>query len=186
MAAALAGDSAVVRALLDAKADPNAEDSAASTALVYAAANGHVPIVTFLREKGARKGVDAAFAFAVRGCHTDMARMLADSGAKADARIEGVTPVMLAARANCVDALEFLIGRGADVNVAGDDGTTPLMIAAAEGFVPMVKLLLDRGADLEAANKSKETAWLMAAMNNQREVVELFKAHRAAKGRTPR
>jgi ankyrin repeat protein len=183
MAAALAGDSAVAVALLNGKADPNAEDSSGSTALVYAAANGHVPLVTLLRQKGASKGSDAAFAFAVRGCHIDLARMLADLGAKSDMRIDGVTPLMLAARVNCVAGLDFLISRGADVNLAGDDGTTPLMIAAAEGFVPAVKLLLDKGADLEASNKGKETAWLMAAMNNQREVVELFKAHRAARGR---
>ena len=48
------------------------------------------------------------------------------------------------------------------------------------------RLLLDHGANLEATNQNKETAWLLAAMANQLEIVEIFKAHRAAREKEKR
>jgi len=186
MAASLAGDGAVARTLLAAKADPNEEDSGGSTALVYAAANGHLALVNVLIQGGSKKGLDQAFPFAIRGCHTDLAKKLVDLGAKTAGRIDGVSTVVLAASSNCIPALEFLIGRGIDVNAANEDGTTALMVAAAEGYASAAKLLLDHGANLEAANQNKETAWLLAAMGNQLEVVEIFKAYRAAREKEKR
>ncbi len=88
--------------------------------------------------------------------------------------------VVLAAAANCPEAIELLLARGADVNAPDEDGTTPLMHAAGLGFAPLVQLLLDRGADLERTNKDKQSAWLIAAMSGQREVVDIFKAYREA------
>ena len=37
-----------------------------------------------------------------------------------------------------------------------------------------------------SANQNKETAWLLAAMGNQLEVVEIFKAYRAAREKEKR
>jgi ankyrin repeat protein len=108
-----------------------------------------------------------------------MQRLL-DGGAKTTADLQGAPMLVLAASSNCLAAIDVLIARGADVNAGDEDGTTALMHAAALGFVPIVQRLLDKGADLEKTNKDRQSAWLMAAMGNQMEVVEIFKAYRAA------
>ena len=56
------------------------------------------------------------------------------------------------------------------------------MAAASAGFVPLVQLLLERGADMELRNKNQQSAWTLAAINNDREVVDLLRAKRAASG----
>ena len=163
---------------LDRKADLNAVDVGGSTTLIYAAANGHLELIDLLQKAGLTKGNDLALAFAVRGCFTTVVRRLLAAGAPITAKIEGAPMLVLAASANCLEAMELLLARGADVNAPDADGTTPLMHAAGLGFVPVVQLLLDRGADLERTNKDKQSAWLMAAMSGQREVVDIFKAYR--------
>jgi hypothetical protein len=52
--------------------------------------------------------------------------------------------------------------------------------------VPLVQWLLDHGADLEKTNNNRQSAWVIAAMSDQREVVEIFKAYRAAHPSLPR
>jgi ankyrin repeat protein len=108
-----------------------------------------------------------------------MQRLL-DGGAKTTAQLQGTPMLVLAASSNCLEAIDVLIARGADVNGADEDGTTALMHAAALGFVPIVQRLLDKGANLEQTNKDRQSAWIMAAMGNQMEVVDIFKAYRAA------
>ena len=92
-----------------------------------------------------------------------------------------VFQVVLAAAANCLDTLRFLVEKGADVNAKATDGNTALIEAASNGSVPVVQLLLDHGADMEAKNGQGQSAWLIAAMGNQLEVVEVFKKVRGAK-----
>src|SRR5262249_55545029 len=95
-------------------------------------------------------------------------------------QLQGTPMLVLAASSNCGEAIDVLLARGADVNAADEEGTTALMHAAGLGFVSIVQRLLDKGADLERTNKDHQSAWLMAAMGNQLEVVDIFKAYRAA------
>ena len=44
------------------------------------------------------------------------------------------------------------------------------------------KALLARGANMEATNKQNQSAWLRAAMGDQRDVIEVLRAHREAAG----
>src|SRR5262245_53681813 len=186
MAAALGGSAAIARTLLDRKADLNAEDQGGSTALIYAAANGHLEFIDLLVKAGLTKGSDMALAYAVRGCFVGVMQRLLDGGAKTTAQLQGTPMLVLAASSNCLDAIDVLLARGADVNVADEDGTTALMHAAELGFVSVVQRLLDKGADLERTNKDRQSAWLFAAMGNQLEVVDIFKAYRAAHPTEPR
>ena len=42
---------------------------------------------------------------------------------------------------------KYLLGNGADPNIADYDGTTPLAMAAKKYSIDLVKLLLESGAD---------------------------------------
>jgi ankyrin repeat protein len=53
---------------------------------------------------------------------------------------------------------EFLVGRGASVDLADDAGDTPLMHAARLGLPDIVGSLLDRGADPLARNNAGKNA----------------------------
>lgn len=185
MAAALSGNAALARVLIDRKVDLNAEDAGGLTAVNYAAANGHLEFVDLLEKAGVTKGNDLALAFAVRGCHTPVIRRLLDAGAKTTVELQGSPMIVLAAAANCIEAVDTLMKKGADVNGVNEDGETALMQAAQMGFVELVQMLLDHGADLEKTSKGRQSAWLLAAMGNQLEVVEIFKKYRAAHPTNP-
>ena len=63
---------------------------------------------------------------------------------------EGYTPLDWAAARGHLEVADYLIRRGAKVNVADGTGWTPLHLAARAGHLDLVKLLVKHGADLEA------------------------------------
>jgi ankyrin repeat protein len=81
---------------------------------------------------------------------------------------DGNTPLLITIAREDADWAGFLIGKGANVNLANRDGDTPLIVAARVGFDDAVRWLLAKGARVDAANRMGETA-LIAAVH-QREV----------------
>ncbi len=75
----------------------------------------------------------------------------------------GATPLMDAAAAGSVEAMTFLIDKGADIDAQNPFGTTALMMSATQ--VAKVRLLLDRGAKANIASKQGRTALFVAAMS---------------------
>lgn len=76
---------------------------------------------------------------------------------------------------------QFLIGKGADVNLAARDGETPLIVAARLGITDTARLLLQVGAKVDAANKRGETPLIVAVNHRQLPMVKLL----VAKGADP-
>ena len=76
----------------------------------------------------------------------------------------GSTPLMDAAVAGSVEAMAFLLDRGADVNAQNPFGTTALIMSATD--IAKVRLLLDRGANVNAVSKQGRTALFVAAMSD--------------------
>lgn len=72
------------------------------------------------------------------------------------------TPLILACESGHVESVEWLLARGASVNVADSRGATALYMACLRGHVKVVHLLLGKGAD---ATARAEKGWtcLMAA-----------------------
>lgn len=62
----------------------------------------------------------------------------------------GLTPLMLAAKAECRAGMKLLLDAGANVNAEDEDGWRPLHFAAANADREGCKLLLDHGADPRA------------------------------------
>ena len=77
----------------------------------------------------------------------------------------GGTPLMWAAVTGQTEALELLIGRGADVNALSQDGGTALHATAFLGHDSAVDVLLRNGATVNATNKSGSTPLDVATLD---------------------
>ena len=75
--------------------------------------------------------------------------------------------------------LRFLLGRGADPNLAAANGDTPLIAAARVGFTDAIELLLSRGAKVDTANRMGETPLIIAVHQRQLPAVKLLLARGA-------
>jgi RecJ-like exonuclease len=69
----------------------------------------------------------------------------------------GSTALHAAAIANCVDVVQLLISKGADVNIKSRDGYTPLHMVSMMGPTSIVETLLSSGADVNAKTTDGKT-----------------------------
>jgi len=80
----------------------------------------------------------------------------------------------VAARHGSCNAAEYLLTKGAPVNVMGDGGDTPLHIAALEGRPKIVRLLLAHGANVNAKRADGDTPLHSAALMGRADIVALL------------
>lgn len=147
MTAARAGNADVVRLLLSKGAAVNAREAArGQTALMWAAVEGHAAVIRTLVEGGAdlsarSHGPTTAPSYEgytpVSG-YRDYARRK---------RIDAFTPILFAARAGRIDAMDALIAAGANPNDSAEDATSALMLAIINQKWEAAAFLLDKGAD---------------------------------------
>ena len=124
--AARDGHAEVVRLLLAAGADVNAQNQFGYTALMGAAFHGHFEVVRLLLAAGADVNTQ-------------------DQG--------GSTALILAAINGHAEVVRLLLAAGANVNLQNQAGRTALMWAAQDGRADVVRLLLAVGAELPAASR---------------------------------
>jgi Ankyrin repeats (3 copies)/Ankyrin repeat len=138
--AAVKGDLALTRQLLDLGADPNVpadrNASVVVTALVHKAP---VEVMKLLVARGADVRVANADGFGALHALAEMNRpdplaWLLSLGLDLEARTKlGLTPLHIAAALGHVEALEALLDAGADIGVTSPSGQTARDIAKAEG-----------------------------------------------------
>ena len=96
------------------------------------------------------------------------------AGCKSDVNAlndQGATPLMVAAEAGDVEAVNKLIAKKADVNRKHrDSGKTALMLAAAKGNAEVVDALLAAGAAVDIRDNDDRTAYSYAFQNNKFDV----------------
>jgi uncharacterized protein len=89
-------------------------------------------------------------------------------------KMNGNTPLMVAATAGDDQAVRRLVFKGAGVNAKNNFGSTALMGASAGGFEDIVKLLLVKDAKPNLKSNSGCTALMFAARNGHLPVVRLL------------
>jgi ankyrin repeat protein len=179
------GHEAVVRLLLEHKANVDAKDQDTRTALQMAAKGGHERVVKLLLEYKAdinSKGEhgETALHKAVAGGHLEVVQLLLDYKAdvNVNSRYKG-TALHEAAEGGHLEVVQLLLDHKADVNVKSELGWTALYKAAEEGHLEVVQLLLDHKADVNVKSKYGETALYKAAEGGHLEVVQLLLDHKA-------
>ena len=143
MTCAGSGSAEAAEILIARGADVNAREPRQNqTALMWAAAEGHVDVVRTLIEHKAdlqahtRKGFTALH-FAARDGHLDIARLLLAAGMDVNTRSRP-------------DGSEK--GRGPSYDASISAGSTPLLVATVRAQVPLALLLLEHGADPNVAD----------------------------------
>ena len=161
--AAMRGDKAAVRTLVEQKADVNAAQADGATALHWAVFRSDKEMVDLLIRAGTnakaanRDGATPLWLASVNG-DAAIIEALIKGGADPNEKLPlGRTPLMEASRTGNVDAIKVLLDHGAAVNARDTlRGTTPLMWAADEGNAPAIQLLIQRGADIKAQSDPVE------------------------------
>jgi ankyrin repeat protein len=151
--AAIGGHVEIVRALLEAGANPDLQDADSQTALMHAICAPAQDIVDTLLDAGARADLEdwIALDFAVRFGELPMVKRLLELGAPP----------------NRCDK---------------ESGMTVLMEAVMRGNVEMVEALLDAGANRELKNTSGQTAAAFAAYAKNHALLELLRGETPSDG----
>lgn len=93
---------------------------------------------------------------------------------KVDIRKHSNSLLVIACNKNYLEAIEFLISLGANVNVKDNKGITPLHGACSLNNTKLAKLLLERGADLEAKDNNGMTPFYYALASKHVEIAQLL------------
>ncbi|MFV0506728.1 MAG: ankyrin repeat domain-containing protein [Bacteroidales bacterium] len=142
--AAFDGDTAIINEYLK-TVDVNSRDQDSTTALMYAAFNGHLDLAKHLLEKGA---------------DVKLVNKLDRSA------------LMFAATSPSAEMVQLLIDKGADVNLGDkEENWTPYLMAAAEGLIKNMDVLEEAGADIMAKDVDGETALDFAMAHQKQEAM---------------
>lgn len=134
--------------LLDAGANPNAQDATGRTPLHAAVAADAVGVFQIL----------------LRNRATDLNAKMYD----------GTTPLILAVRMGVEGMVEDLINAEVDVNLADEQGKTALHWAAAINQYQAVRILLNHAANRDAQDHKEETPLFLAAREGARDAAKIL------------
>ncbi len=170
--AAFNANTEAVKALLDAGADPNEAGPDGETPLMLVAKTSNVGAAKLLLAKGANPNIrekqrgQTALMWAAANSQGAMVRELLAHGAEPDAASDtdlmtplvssepraqprppgGITALLFSAREGCLDCVQALVEKGANVNLADPEGVTPLIFAIFNARFDVAKYLIEHGA----------------------------------------
>ena len=173
--AAIVSNPAVIKRLLKAHADVESANADGQTALMVIARSNNVEAAKLLLKAGAKVNAreawrgQTALMWAAAQSQPEMVALLIRHGAEVNVRSSltkverqvtaeprmqqrppgGLTPLLFAARAGCLDCAKALVRGGADINMADPEGITPLIMAGLNFGFDVAALLVKEGADLD-------------------------------------
>jgi ankyrin repeat protein len=155
---AYTGNTAAVRVLISAHASIDPGDSwRGQTPLMWAAAKSHPETMQALIEGGA--DINA------RSTIIQWERQRTDEPRDKWLPPGGWTPLLLAARENCVTCIDVLAKAGADLNIVDPQQHSALIVALINGHYDVAGRLIDQGADVNMQDEVGQTA-LWAAVDD--------------------
>ena len=141
MAVARTGNVAAAQLLIDHRATIDAKEKwGGQTALMWASARRHPEMMKLLIAKGA--DVNA------RSINRDYQRHVTAEGRPKNLDTGGLTPLLYAARENCLACVKVLLDKSADINLPDPDGVSPLQVAIMNANWDLAKQLIVAGADV--------------------------------------
>ena len=172
--AAEVGNADMLALLLEAGANADSPDPDGQTALHLVARTGNVKAAQVLLRKGAtvdareKWGGQTALMWASARRHPEMMQLLISKGADVNARSidrnyqrhvtaegrpksldsGGLTPLLYAARENCIACVEILLKNRADIDLPDPDGVSPLLVAIMNANWDLARNLIMAGADV--------------------------------------
>lgn len=171
---------AVIKALLDCKANLNARDSQGNT-LLHAAIRWNTKNSSILL---IASGIDinahalngnTAIHDAVTLGMTEIVELLITKGANLEVRdVDGNTPFMKAIKTGFIPSIEMLAYNGADPFTRNTKGDTPLHLAVSEERYDLVNMLLRMGASIHARNTRNVTPFRLSLSQSPRMVSGLL------------
>jgi uncharacterized protein len=172
--AAEVGNAEIIKLLLEAGADADSPNADGQTALLAVARTGNVEAAELLVKHGAKVdareqwGGQTALMWASARRHPQMMQFLISKGADVNARSidrdyqrhvtaegrpksldsGGFTPLLYAARENCLACVEVLLRNHAGIDLPDPDGVSPLLLAIMNANWDLAKQLIEAGADV--------------------------------------
>jgi len=186
--AAEVGNADMLKVLLEAGANVESPNADGQTALLAVARTGNVEAAQILLQHGAavdakeKWGGQTPLMWASARRHPEMMQLLISRGADVNARSidrdyqrhiqaegrpksldsGGLTPLLYAARENCLACAGVLLENKADINLADPDSVSPLLVAIMNANWDLAKQLITAGADVNQWDIYGETPLLTA------------------------
>ena len=166
--------------LTEKNANANAQDENELTALMLAAAKGHIYVVKLLLNHNANirtqtKCKSHATQDAAAKGHLDVVKEMVarDPGVIEAKGFFGRTPLLTAAQCGHLNVCNYLLTENnANLTAQDEDEQTALTLAAGKGHINVVKFLLDHNANIRTQTKSKSHATQDAAANGHLDVIK--------------
>jgi ankyrin repeat protein len=161
----------VVDLLLEHGADMDAQDVWGNTALRWTAKWNKREMADHLVSKGAKHDLLTAACF---GLQDEVEKLLKEDPDGLTKQYAGWTPLHgAAARGGQLEMIDFLLEKGANIEILDFSDWTPLMRGVWERKPKSVKKLLEKGANVNAKTKEGQTALEMAKEKDFGDVVEV-------------
>ncbi len=180
--AAAKGNVEIVRMLLNRPdIDVNIKSNA-TTALIYAAENGHENVVRLLLSHHAiavneyNNNRLTALTCAIRNCHSTIVKLLLERP-DIDVNIQsnrGNTALMFAIQAGHYDIIQMLLRGKTDLNILNDAGDSALCFAIRHNRTEIARVLIERP---DLTTKAKEAALVTAGRCENKELVTTLLEH---------
>lgn len=175
--AAYLDDTRTVMSLVNRGMDVNSVDPAGNSLLHIAARNGNDSLIAELLKQKANPNI--------RNRVGDTPLMLAAYAGKltavdallaggAQINLPGWTPLHYAVFAAQPEMVARLLEKGADVNARAPNQQTALMLAAKVGNETIARLLLNAQADVDLKDQNGDTALVLARQNNNTVIAHLI------------
>ena len=177
MLAAREAQPELVQTLLEAGANPKAQDKQGKTALDWALVGGNgKALAPLIQRTGVPANPGKVLSEAAAVGNEDIIKALLAAHVAADATAAGElwTPLVTAAFHCQIESIRLLLAAGANPNATSIAGRTALMEAASHCRAEAVKLLLQAGANPNALGGVGDSALTCAAQRGDLEIFRLL------------